>query len=237
MPDMDGAALGQATREQAALADLPLVLLTSLGEPGDARRFAARGFAAYATKPLRHQELKGILSLVLVPGAPGAEAPLPLATRHLAREVERPFAGHPARVLLAEDNPTNQQVALGLLKRLGLTAHPVTNGAEALRALAAEPFDLVLMDVQMPELDGFVATRIIRDPASAVLDHGVPIVAMTAHALYGDRERCLAAGMDDYLGDPKNVMHSFRELCDAYLVKPIHKGQLVEKLRELGLPG
>ena len=106
------------------------------------------------------------------------------------------------RILLAEDNVTNQQVALGILGRLGLRADAVSNGAEAVRSLETVPFDLVLMDVQMPEMDGLEATRHIRDPKSAVKRHDIPIIAMTAHAMQGDRERCLDAGMNDYLTKP-----------------------------------
>jgi CheY-like chemotaxis protein/HPt (histidine-containing phosphotransfer) domain-containing protein len=106
------------------------------------------------------------------------------------------------RILLAEDNLTNQQVALGILKKLGLRADAVGNGAEAVRALETVPYDLVLMDVQMPEMDGLEATTRIRDPRSAVLHHGIPIIAMTAHAMQDDRDRCLKAGMDDYVTKP-----------------------------------
>ena len=112
------------------------------------------------------------------------------------------FSGRGARVLIAEDNTTNQLVALGILKKFGLAADTVANGAEAVHVLERVPYDLVLMDVQMPEMDGLQATARIRDPRSAVLDHDVPIVAMTAHAMQGDREQCLAAGMDDYVAKP-----------------------------------
>ena len=112
------------------------------------------------------------------------------------------FAGSKARILLAEDNITNQQVALGLLKKLGLRADAVANGAEVLEALESIPYDLVLMDVQMPVMDGLEATRQIRNSVFSVNDPTIPIVAMTAHAMQGDEERCLSAGMNDYVSKP-----------------------------------
>jgi PAS domain S-box-containing protein len=202
MPGMDGEVLGRAITADARLAATRMVMLTSLGTRGDARRFAAMGFAAYATKPIRHEELEGLLSLALRERDAASAPPPPIATRHAAREMLNRFAGRKARILVAEDNITNQQVALGLLKKLGLRADAVANGAEALHALETLPYDLVLMDVQMPEMDGLEATRRIRRPESAVRHHGIPIIAMTAHALRGDRETCLAAGMNDYVSKP-----------------------------------
>jgi CheY-like chemotaxis protein len=107
-----------------------------------------------------------------------------------------------ARILVAEDNVVNQEVALGILHKLGLRAEAVGDGAEAIEVLKTLPYDLVLMDVQMPELDGLEATRIIRDPQSPVLDHQIPVIAMTAHAMLGDREHCLQSGMNHYLTKP-----------------------------------
>ncbi len=112
------------------------------------------------------------------------------------------LSGCKARVLLVEDNPTNQQVALAMLRLLGLSADTANQGKEALQALAARPYDLILMDCQMPEMDGYEATRHIRDPQSCVRDHAVPIIAMTANAMPEDRQQCLAAGMNDYLAKP-----------------------------------
>jgi CheY-like chemotaxis protein len=122
----------------------------------------------------------------------------PLAARRPLHALGRPGV----RVLLAEDNVTNQQVALGILQKLGLRADAVNNGREALEALRRTPYDLVLMDVQMPEMDGLAATRAVRAADGGTLNPAVPIIAMTAHAMQGDREACLAAGMDDYVAKP-----------------------------------
>jgi PAS domain S-box-containing protein len=223
MPGMDGEALGRAIKADARLSDTRMVMLTALGTRGDARRFQEIGFAAYATKPIRHQELKVVLSLTLAERAGAQPTPQPIVTHHTARETLNQFAGRKARILLAEDNFTNQQVALGILKKLGLRADAVANGAEALKSLETIPYDLVLMDVQMPEMDGYEATQQIRNPQSAVTNHGIPIIAMTAHAMQGDRERCLEAGMNDYVTKPI-APRALAEALDKWL--PKEEGEL-----------
>jgi two-component system sensor histidine kinase/response regulator len=197
MPDMDGADLARAIKADETLDRTHLLLMTSVGQRGDARHMEEIGFAAYLVKPTRQSDLFDSLAAVLA-RSPSDGASQRIVTRHAVHEMRR--SGR--RILLAEDNLTNQHVAVGILRKLGLGAQVVANGAEALRALAADPYDLVLMDVQMPEMDGLEATRRVRDPGSAVLNHAVPIIAMTAHAMKGDRERCLAAGMDDYVTKP-----------------------------------
>ena len=165
------------------------------------------GFAAYATKPIRNNELKAVLSLALTE-LDGAESALrPIVTRHTARETLNQIASNNARILLAEDNITNQHVALGILKKRGLRVDAVANGAEALKALETIPYELVLMDMNMPMMDGLEATRQIRNPQSNVPNHKIPIIAMTASAMKGDRERCLEAGMNDYLAKPISRKH------------------------------
>jgi PAS domain S-box-containing protein len=196
MPGMDGETLGRAIRADTALHDTRLLMLTSLGERGDVTRLEKIGFAAYLTKPVRQSELFDSLAALF--SGQAAYSKNPILTRHRVRELRRTNV----RILLAEDNITNQQVALGILKKLGLRADVVANGVEALTALEQIPYDLVLMDVQMPEMDGLEATRQIREPGSAVQNHTVPVIAMTAHAMAGDREKCLEAGMNDYLSKP-----------------------------------
>jgi len=209
MPGMDGEDLARAIKADNTLAQMSLVLMTSMGQRGDARHMEEIGFAAYLVKPARQSDLFDCLAAVLVGGAGAgsaaaekiagqATAARSIVTRHAVREMRRGAL----RILLAEDNITNQQVALGILGKLGLRADAVTNGAEAIGALESIAYDLVLMDVQMPKMDGLEATSRIRDPLSAVRDHAIPIIAMTAHAMQGDRDRCLQAGMNDYVAKP-----------------------------------
>ncbi|MBK8419643.1 PAS domain S-box protein [Candidatus Villigracilis saccharophilus] len=199
MPIMDGSTLGQMIKADKNLAGTHIVLLSSLGDRSDTQRFSNFGFAGYLHKPLRHAELFNVLSNVLISDVQAVETEP--AVTHDIRSLSVK-AG--TRLLLAEDNAVNQLVALGILKKLGLKADVVANGAEALTALESIPYDLILMDVQMPEMDGLEATQRIRDIRSAVLDHNIPIVAMTANAMQGDRERCLEAGMNDYVAKPVN---------------------------------
>ncbi len=203
MPGMDGDALGRVIQANPRLAALQMVMMTSLGVRGDARRFAQIGFAAYLTKPIRHQELKEVLALILTRQDEEDTRRPAITTRHTARTSLKRFAAHRVRLLLVEDNITNQQVALSILRKLGLySVDVVADGREAVEALQAIPYDLVLMDVQMPVMDGLEATRHIRTLKPANPNHQIPIIAMTAHAMQGDRERCLQAGMDDYLPKP-----------------------------------
>jgi signal transduction histidine kinase/CheY-like chemotaxis protein/HPt (histidine-containing phosphotransfer) domain-containing protein len=197
MPGMDGAMLARAIKADETLQDTRLILLTSLGQRGDARKMEEIGFAAFLTKPARQSELLDCLTCVLGDTA-AAKPAQSIVTRHTVRELRRGRT----RILLAEDNITNQQVALGILKKMGLRADAVANGAEAVKALESIPYDLVLMDVQMPEMNGFEATQHIRNPQSATPNIAIPIIAMTAHAMQGDRERCMEAGMNDYITKP-----------------------------------
>ena len=199
MPKTDGETLGAAIKSDPALADSELIMMTSMGSRGDAGRLETLGFAAYLTKPVKQSQLFDCLMVVLNRRERIDPQVTPrIITRHALAERDK----RRVRILLADDNPINQRVALKTLEKLGYRAEAVGNGAEALEALAQRHYDLVLMDVQMPEMDGVEATRRIRDRRSAVRDHSVPIVALTAHAMKEDRDACLAAGMNDYLSKP-----------------------------------
>jgi len=225
MPSMNGEALGCIVRADARLDATRLVMLGSLGVRHNAHRLYEIGFSACAVKPVRHQELKAMLCQILSGDARPAVGTQPIAAYRTAclpgpstRTGERlpRFAGSRARILVAEDNAVNQAVALGILKKLGLTADAVANGREVVETLKMLPYDLVLMDVQMPEMNGLEAARQIRDPQSPVRDRHIPIIALTAAAMEGDRERCLAAGMNGYLTKPVSL-EAVVEALNAWL--------------------
>jgi PAS domain S-box-containing protein len=216
MPGMDGAALGRAIQKDDDLKTIPLVMMTSLGRRGDARHFKEIGFAAYLPKPVRQSDLFDCL-VTLLGGSCQAETQ-PLITRHSLRAARRSNA----RILLVEDNLTNQEVACGILRRLGWRADVAGDGNEALRLLEQTPYDLVLMDVQMPGMDGYEATQRIRDPHSAVLKHDVPIIATTAHAITGDAAKCLAAGMSDYVAKPIDPQ-TLEKQVEKWLARKVHE--------------
>ncbi len=212
MPKMDGLALAFAVNADMTLAGLRMIMLSSVESQDERNQARAAGIIAHLAKPVRRAELERVVLDVLGIGARprrrGAEAP---------RQSEK-FQLN-ARVLLAEDNPINRQIAIVMLEQLGCSVSHVADGADAIRLAQDEPFDLIMMDCQMPEVDGFAATAAIRaqearargahhdsawgDPGPARREaRRVPIVALTANAMDGDRERCLAAGMDDYISKP-----------------------------------
>ena len=198
MPGMDGEALGRAIANERRFSDIGLVMTTSMGCRGDPRKLREIGFAAYLLKPVRPNELHDCLTAVVQGREPVAVSHAPFVTRQSLRDQPR----SDIRVLLAEDNITNQQVAKTILTKVGLRCDVVANGAEAVDALRRIPYDLVLMDVQMPEMDGIEATRAIRAAGADVRNSEIPIIAMTARVMQGDREQCIEAGMDDYLAKP-----------------------------------
>jgi len=224
MPGMDGETLGKAIKADTALMDTRLMMLTSLGQRGDARRLEEIGFAAYLTKPVRQSDLFD--SLVAILTGETRKVARPMVTRHSIHDMRRGSV----RILLAEDNITNQQVAIGILKKLGLSADAVANGAEVVKALEAICYDLVLMDCQMPEMDGYEATARIRNPQSKVSNHDIPIIAMTAHAMTGDREKCLEAGMNDYVPKPVDPK-VLAEILDKWLPQDSDKSEKIKGAR------
>jgi len=249
MPGMDGQALGRVIQSDKRLAGIRMVMLTSLGMQGDARRFAEIGFAAYATKPIRYQEFQDILSLAI--RSDTESLPQPIITCHTAGDILNRFEGCKARILLAEDNCTNQQVALGILKKLGLRADAVADGAEVLKVLETIPYDLILMDVQMPEMDGLEATKIIRNYELEITNRAqpgdssspfvirnssfvIPIIAMTAHAMQGDREICLDVGMNDYISKPVTPQ-ALADVLEKWLPKELMDGTKKREKMEDGM--
>jgi len=210
MPEMDGFTLAERIKQNPRLAGATIMMLTSAGQRGDAARCRKLGIDVYLIKPIRKAELlEAILAaLAKAPGKEGAT----LITRHTLRENRRKL-----QILLAEDNAVNQRLASLLLEKRGHIVTIASNGREALALVKESRFDLVLMDVQMPEMDGFEATARVRKEEAATGTH-LPIVAMTAHAMEGDRERCLAAGMD------------------GYIAKPLHAEDLIEAVEKLGQP-
>jgi len=195
MPGMDGEALARAVKAEPGLAGLKMVLLSSMSMSLGRDQLLAMGFDASLTKPVRKSSLFDCISDVLS-AHPSCLLPAPES-----KAVEPRAAWRSLRVLVAEDNPVNQRVALLQLQKLGCKADAVANGREAVEAAVSIPYDLVLMDCQMPEMDGFEATAAMRRRLPAQ-GRKIVIIAMTANALEGDRERCLAAGMDDYVSKP-----------------------------------
>jgi signal transduction histidine kinase/DNA-binding response OmpR family regulator len=199
LPDIDGLALGRRIVADRRFDPVALVIMTPLGQQSDRDALQQAGFAADLSKPITQSDLFDTLASVL--------AVRPHHERKLRGRVQLPAQTAvpqrtDVRILVAEDNVVNQKVVLAILRKFGVRAEAVASGVEAVKALESLPYHLVLMDVQMPEMDGYEATQVIRDPRSAVLNHDVPIIALTAHAMQGDRERCLQMGMNDYLSKP-----------------------------------
>ncbi len=213
MPGMDGFALAEAIKADSIISRARLVLLTSAGERGDGARSRAAGISAYLSKPVRQSQLFDCLSLAMSTSISGAAdlGPSTLVTKHSVQEAQKMSD---RVILLAEDNTVNQKVAIRQLQKLGYRADAVANGREALEALSRIPYDLVFMDCQMPEMDGYEATAEIRR-SEADRKH-TPIVAMTAHAMDGDRKKCIGAGMDDYITKPVKV-EELRRVLNAFL--------------------
>src|SRR5579871_4351610 len=201
MPEMDGFTLAEQIKNDPELVGATVMMLTSAGHIGDAARCRELGISAYLVKPIRQGELLQAICNILQ--LSGQKKGTPLVTRHSLREDR-----HRTRVLLAEDNAVNQTLAVRLLEKRGYIVTTANDGHQALIALDRGEFDVVLMDIQMPQMDGLEATAEIRRREIRTGKH-VPIVAMTAHALKSDEERCLEAGMDAYISKPIRTAELF----------------------------
>ncbi len=219
MPGTHGETLGQMIKQNPALQDTKLVMMMASVHRGQVARLNKIGFVACLIKPIKCTSLRNCLLTILnclpQPGFFRAQS-------HQLRTLEQTCHIKP-RILLAEDNITNQKVALKILEKLGCQADVVANGLEAIKALEAMPYDLVLMDVQMPEMGGLEATQRIRDRQSAVLNRRIPIIAMTAHAMREDRKMCLDAGMNDYISKPVHPKQLAQAIARWLMVQPLPK--------------
>ena len=214
MPEVDGFELARAIKSDSSIASVRIVMLTSLGQRGDGAKARNAGIAAYLTKPVKQSQLFDCLTTVLntTPMSDELRTASNLVTRHTFHETKQ--MSHKL-ILLAEDNVVNQKVAVRQLQKLGYRADTVANGREAIEALSRIPYDLVFIDCQMPEMDGYEATVEIR--RSEFGPKHTPIVAMTAHAMDGDREKCIDAGMDDYITKPVK-MEELSRVLNLFLV-------------------
>jgi CheY-like chemotaxis protein len=219
MPEVDGFWVAEKIKKEPDLAGAVIVMLTSAGLRGDAARCRELGIRAYLPKPIRRADLLEAIRMVLGPTVRPPESKS-LVTVHTLREQRARL-----RILLAEDNAVNQKLAARLLEKRGHAVTVAGTGRTALESLEKQPFDLVLMDVQMPEMDGLEATVAIRELEKASGQH-IPIIAMTANAMKGDRERCLAAGMDAYLSKPIQVKELFATMEEVMVqVEPINSSK------------
>ncbi len=202
-PGMTGEALGSMIKQDSEIGDTKLIMMTSIGSRGDAARLASKGFAAYLYKPIKETILKKCLEAVVHGRQLEGPEVGSLITRHSLAESYK----QEIRILVAEDNIINQKVTKAILEKLGYRVEISANGQEALQSLQSMPFDLIIMDCEMPEMDGYEATRRIRawkdgEDEELRQKSNLPIIAMTAHAIEGEREKCIEAGMDDFLSKP-----------------------------------
>jgi signal transduction histidine kinase/DNA-binding response OmpR family regulator len=215
MPKMDGFSLIERIRQRPELSTATIMMLTSAGHRGDADRCRELGVAAYLLKPIRQSELRESIAQVL--GAREQTGAIPLVTRYSLQDAREPMTV--LRILVAEDNAVNQRLVIRMLEKRGHRVVLAVDGRQTIEALNKESFDLVLMDVQMPEMDGLEATAIIREKEKSSGKHQ-PIIALTAHAMAGDRDRCLAAGMDGYLTKPIRPQE-LDQILDSYVNRRI----------------
>ena len=218
MPDMDGFAVVERILRDGRYASLKLVMLTSASQPEDIARCRKLGVSSYLTKPIKQSELFDVIVSAL--GEPVTETRTAQRRRRPVRHSQRTL-----RVLVAEDNQVNQVVATRVLEKLGHKVTVVGNGREAVAAVQANRFDLVAMDVQMPEMDGLEATRVIRSWEKTAGTH-IPIIAVTAHAMKGDRDRCVAAGMDGYTSKPIRIKEIEQAIAQLVQLPKTPKAQV-----------
>jgi CheY-like chemotaxis protein/anti-sigma regulatory factor (Ser/Thr protein kinase) len=210
MPGIDGFTVAESIKTSQTLARATIMMLTSEGHSHDAARCRILGIESYLTKPIKQADLLNAIVTTLYGTVPKPQTIVPI-TPQLSK------TSQPLHILVVDDNPVNQRLAVLLLKKRGHSVVVANNGQEALDMLAKESFALVLMDVQMPVMDGFVATRAIRQKEESTSQH-IPVIALTAHAMRGDQERCLAAGMDAYLSKPLQAHQLFttiERLCPS----------------------
>lgn len=226
MPGTDGLELGRMIQEDSSISGTLRMLMSSIVIRNDLRVLEKYGFSGAVLKPVRQSELFNALAETLFRASGElSSGNTSLSSATATAQEPAGFRPSPAegaeriKILLVEDSIINQQVAVGILSKQGYEVEVVANGLEALEKLRFRLYDMVIMDIQMPEMDGFEATRIIRDPVSDIADHSVPIIALTAHAMQGDREICLQSGMNDYLS------------------KPINAAELTEKVRKWSRTG
>jgi CheY-like chemotaxis protein len=211
MPKMDGFGLVEQIKQKLDISTSTIMMLTSGGQRGDAARCGELGISAYLLKPVRQSELREAIARVL--GAKEQPGPKPMITPYSLNDGGDPKKS--LRILLAEDNPINQKLAIRMLEKRGHHVAVASNGTQALSALEIGSYDLVLMDVQMPEMDGLEATMLLRK-REELTGHHQAVVAMTALVMKGDRERCISAGMDGYLSKPIRPQE-LDEVLDRYL--------------------
>ncbi|HLP47199.1 MAG TPA: response regulator, partial [Candidatus Kapabacteria bacterium] len=199
MPGMDLEKMVKIIKNYPLLRKIALILIAPFGKNDEAARIRQIGFFACLTQPVTKEDLYECLTLILhrQPGGDDRQEENITPPQDIGERKRRDI-----RILLAEDNLINRKVAMKMLETLGYQVDAVPDGKEAVEILGKNSYDLVLMDIQMPEMDGYEATRIIRDPGSLVQDHKIPIIALTANTMKGDREKCIDAGMDDYVGKP-----------------------------------
>ncbi|NOX35124.1 MAG: response regulator [Deltaproteobacteria bacterium] len=211
MPKIDGAELGKIIRSHPDTKNIKLIMLTSRGLRGEAKKMKEIGFDGYLSKPIRRSQLFDSIVLVFSGENQGHKTLKQIVTKYRTNDLQRKNT----KILVAEDHPVNQKVIQSILTRLGFRHHVSSDGQKALEELEKNNYDLVLMDVQMPVMDGYECASQIRASNSKVLNKNIPIIALTAHAMKGDMEKCIIAGMNDYT------------------TKPVDSNELIQKINRL----